>query len=118
MKKKMLAAGIIGIILIFFGGWYFLFCHLGIGPAFPFLPGKEAKVEDMNMENMAGNQLMSLTETEEEAKAIAQQYGIELVSFSDGVATYKTDEDPNEVIARGQKNGYPQIYLNYVRAID
>lgn len=113
----MLAAGIIGIILVFFAGWYFMFCHLGIGPAFPFLPAKEAELEGFSKESLGEEQLMSLTETEEEAKAIAQQYGITLVSFSDGVATYETEEDPNEVIARGQENGYPQIYLNYVRTI-
>ena len=58
---------------------------------------------------------MAMAETEEEAKKIAEQYGIELVSFSDGVAVYQTDEKLADVIARGQEQGYPQLYLNLER---
>ncbi len=59
-----------------------------------------------------GEELVALAETEEEAKAIAEQYGIELVSFSYGVATFHTEEDPQDVIARGEKNGWPTLSLN------
>lgn len=59
-----------------------------------------------------GEELLTLVKTEEEAKAIAEQYGIELVSFSYGVATFHTEEDPRDVIARGEKNGWPTLSLN------
>lgn len=116
MKKTMIIAGIVGIIIIFFGGWYFAFCHLGKGPAFPFLPAKE--LENGEITNVAENQLMAIVETEEEAEDIAKLYGIELTKFSDQVATYKTDEDPVQVVERGQEKGYPKLYINYVRATD
>lgn len=95
-----------------------MFCYFGIGPAFPFLPVKKVEIEEVEIEgNVGQNQLMALVETEDEAQEIAKQYGIELVSFSEGVATYKTEEDPNEVITRGEENGYPPIYINHVRSI-
>ncbi len=59
-----------------------------------------------------GKELTALVETEEEAKAIAEQYGIELVEFSYGVATFHTEEDPKDVIARGEENGWPSLSLN------
>jgi len=59
-----------------------------------------------------GKELVALAETEEEAKAIAEQYGIELVEFSYGVATFHTEEDPRDVIARGEENGWPTLSLN------
>ncbi|MCM1089019.1 MAG: hypothetical protein NC419_12755 [Muribaculaceae bacterium] len=118
MRKKMVAiviAGIVIVVGIFFAGWYFMFCHLGIGPAFPFLPVKNVEIRMESIGILAEDQLMTTIGTQEEAEYLASQYGIELVSFADGVATYKTDEDPNEVIARGEENGYLPLYLNYIR---
>lgn len=95
-----------------------MFCYFGIGPAFPFLPVMQADIAEAEIgDNVGQNQLMALVETEDEAQEIAKQYGIEFVSFSEGVATYKTEEDPSEVIARGEENGYPPIFMNYVRSI-
>ncbi len=59
-----------------------------------------------------GKELVASVETEEEAKAIAEQYGMELVEFSYGVATFHTEEDPKDVIARGEENGWPTLSLN------
>ena len=120
MKKKMLTVliVIIAVIALGFAGWYVMFVHFGRGPAFPFLPQKSISMEDMQNvqgEMIAEEQLIALVETEEEAESIAEQYGIELVSFTQGVAGYKTEEDPNKVIAWGQDNGYPQLYLNMKR---
>lgn len=121
----MMVIGIIMIVaaVIFMAGWYYLFSHLGIGPVFPFMPVQEISLENAQemldfQENMlAEQQLIALVETEEEARSIAEQYGIEFVSFSEGVAEYKTDENPNDVIARGESNGFPPLYLNMVRTI-
>ena len=62
--------------------------------------------------------LMCSAETQEEAEAIAGQYGIELVEFSYGVATFFTEEDPREVIQRGIDNGWPELSLNRVSQLD
>lgn len=117
MKRKMFAIiiGIIGIIVLVLVGWYVMFVHFGRGPAFPFLPVKEIELEVQQGEIIAEQPLMAMVETEEDARRVAEQYGIEFVSFSDGVAVYQTEEDPRQVITRGQEQGYTQLYLNFVR---
>ncbi len=120
MNKKVMVIGIVVIVVAvsIMAGWYLLYCYMGVGPAFPFLPEKEVSVENLQ-EVQAGvaaeEQLMALVETEEEAEIIAEQYGIELASFSEGVASYKTDENPEDVITRGQDNGYPPLFINIER---
>ncbi len=61
-----------------------------------------------------GNELFCLADSEEEAKKIAELYGIELVEFSNGVATFHTEEPLDEVIKRGQDNGWKLLEINSV----
>ena len=61
-----------------------------------------------------GEELLCLTETQEEAEKIAELYEIELVSFGNGVAIFHTEKDPLEVIAYGKKNNLPELSLNEV----
>lgn len=123
MKRRMLIIiiGIVGIVALVLVGWYVMFVHFGRGPVFPFLAIKEINTENLQIQQgaqegvIAEEELMALVETEEEAQSIAEQYGIEFVSCSDGVAMYKTEEDPAVVIARGEEKGYPPLYLNLTR---
>ncbi len=62
-------------------------------------------------------QLMALTDTRAEAEDIARQYGITLVSWQDGLALFFTEEDPESVVLRGAKNGWPQLSVNYQREL-
>ncbi len=61
---------------------------------------------------VAGEELFAVVSTEEDAQAIADQYGIELVTFAQGVATYHTEEDPGTVVRRGRENGWPPVAVN------
>lgn len=117
MKKKMLTVVIviIAVIVLVFVGWYVMFVHFGMGPTFPLLKVQKMNIEDMDKVMIADNSLMSEAESEEDAREIAEEYGIEFVSFENGVALYHTEEDPFEVIARGQENGYPQLSVNFIR---
>lgn len=117
MKKKMLAVVIIivAVVALVLVGWYIMFMNFGIGPAFPFIKVQSMDLEGMDQMMMADDSLMAAAESEEEAQEIAEQYGIELVSFENGIALYHTEEDPFDVIARGQENGYPQLSINFVR---
>ena len=58
-------------------------------------------------------ELTALTNTQEEAEEIAELYGIELSSYSYGVATYTTDKNPQELIELGVENDYPALTPNY-----
>lgn len=62
--------------------------------------------------------MIALADTKEEAKKIAELYGIELVNFSYGVAEYETTKDPQELIALGEKKNYPALSTNNTLTID
>lgn len=94
-----------------------MFVHFGRGPVFPFLPTVELEAKEAEPMLLADNPLMATVTTEEEAKEIADLYGITLVSFEYGVAVYQTEEDPMKVITRGQENDYPQLSLNMKREL-
>ncbi|MCR5651545.1 MAG: hypothetical protein K6F86_10225 [Lachnospiraceae bacterium] len=66
----------------------------------------------MIMQGEEGRELFASCKDEKEAQDIAEKYGIELVEFSLGVATFHTDEDPLSVINRGKKNGWPVLSIN------
>lgn len=118
MKKKMIAVGgVVAVVVAFLAGWYVMFVHFGRGPAFPFLPTVELEVGEAEPLLLADNPLMATVATEEEAKEIADLYGISLVSVEYGVAVYQTEEDPMKVITRGQENDYPQLSLNLKREL-
>jgi len=55
------------------------------------------------------SQLTALADTQEAAQEIADLYGIELKSFSFGVATYTTDKNLREILDLGLENGYPEL---------
>lgn len=120
MKKKMLTVVIMIVVIIalILVGWYVMFMYLGIGPRFPFIKYDESNLGESSSVMIADNPLMADVETEEQALEIAEQYNIELVSFENGIALYSTEEDPFQVIARGEQNGYPQLSINFIRSID
>lgn len=56
--------------------------------------------------------LLCLADSREEAEKIAELYGITLLSYEFGTAVFSTQEDPREVIRRGQEQGWPELSLN------
>jgi len=60
------------------------------------------------------DELVGTFDDEEQAKACAELYGIELLSFSYGVAVFKVEGDPKELIAKGKENGWPELSLNHI----
>lgn len=57
--------------------------------------------------------LTALADDLEEAEKIADLYGIELDSYSYGVAVYVTDKDVQELLSLGEENDYPTLAPNY-----
>ena len=85
------------------------------GNVIPVDPVTERDIGSGPSDNVAkGEELMAFVFTEEEAKEIADLYGIELVLYDQGVATYHTDEDPSEVIKRGRDNGWHSLTVNTI----
>ena len=58
-------------------------------------------------------QLMGFAESQEDAEALAELYGIELVDFGYQIALFRTQENPREVIRRGRENGWPELSINH-----
>lgn len=102
--KRMMLSLLSVLSLVLFG------CSARI-PNIPSYPFPSASPGSSYVE---GEELLALVETEEEAKKIAEVYGIELVSYSYGVAGFHTEEDPQAVISRGKANGWPQLDMNTV----
>ena len=68
----------------------------------------------MRLEYSKEKPLFALVETQDEAEKIAADYGIELVDFASGVASYYTDKDPAELIKWGEEQGFPPLEINYM----
>ena len=75
-------------------------------------PAREATAQLPTQEaEMKGN-LMAWTQTREDAEQLASLYGITLVMYSDHLALFETDKDPDELIQTGKKNGWPELSKN------
>ena len=110
--KKTVARLLTGFVIMTFAFALLTGCQLGTS-ARPDGHGVLSGSHD-DSDYVEGKELMCLIDTKEEAEAIATQYGIQLVEFAYGVATFHTDENPNDVIAMGKKLGYPELSLNRV----
>lgn len=71
-----------------------------------FTPADAVSSENKDSDS---SQLTALADTLEEAQEIADLYGIELDSYSYGVAVYHTDKDISELIQLGLDNDYPTL---------
>lgn len=69
--------------------------------------------DSIENDTSAATELIAMTDTREEAEEIAKLYGIELSSYSYGVATYTTDKNSLELMELGEENGYPALTPNY-----
>lgn len=83
------------------------------------LPIPESEMSSFSDGNSAEDEseettrLTALADDLEEAEKIADLYGIELDSYSYGVATYVTDKDVQELISLGEENDYPTLAPNH-----
>ena len=74
--------------------------------------GCGAKKEDSDPEQNEPIRLICLCETEEEAKEIAEAYGIEFASFDYGVAVFVTEDSFYEVTQRGKGKDLPELEID------
>lgn len=59
-----------------------------------------------------GRELCCVCQSEEEAREIAEAYGIELVAYGNGIAAFHTEDDPRDVIQYGKDHNLPPLELN------
>lgn len=53
--------------------------------------------------------LMAWADEESDAEEIASLYGITLLTYTEHIAVYWTDQNPAEVIQLGKTNGWPEL---------
>lgn len=95
--RNLLSAGLAGCLLTS--------CRMDASAPEPVIPAGTA-------EDTAVIELTALVSSQEEAEKTAALYGIELQSFSDGVAVYSTGKDPGELNRLGEANGFPLLTPN------
>lgn len=76
------------------------------------------EIQDLDRTVNGEIELVAMVESQSEADEISDLYGIELKSYSYGVAVYTTDKDPAEVIRMGEEEGYPTLEINQTYYLD
>ena len=76
------------------------------------IPTTASTATDYTPAVAAGEELLCLCNSREKAEDIAGLYGIELVDFSYGVATFHAEGDLSALINQGKANGWPELGFN------
>lgn len=116
MNRKIMAGVFIGGIVLLIA------CIMGVTQLFSRRQAEsveekmfsEVESENISLANNGINELLTEVESEKQAQEIAQMYGITLKSVTDDLAVFETEEEPQDVIKRGQENGWKQLYPNTV----
>lgn len=84
-----------------------------LAAAFFFRP-REEFVSEIKMDEAQGGELelLALIKDEMEAKTIAEGYGIEFVSWAEGVAVFRTEKTFEEILRIGQEKSLPELSVN------
>jgi len=99
MKRKMII--VIGVMAVLVVALSASFC----------LKPKEAS-RGKKVTEKAELELVGVAEDEEAAKKAAEEYGIKLVSYNEGIAVYSTDKTYEEIVRLGEEKGLIGLSLN------
>ena len=115
MKKKMIwIIGVVVAVLVVVMGVILISRYVRLKNTVPLDEFyKEESVQDIGPQ-MPGSvsELIAEVESEEEAKQIAEQYGITLKEVNGTLAIFETTEDPLAVRQRGSVNGWKKLDIN------
>ena len=77
---------------------------------------KEMNLENLSMVDEQKTEVMlelvGLVKTEEEAKELAEAYGIEYKNCSYGIAEFTTDKSYEEIVEIGKQKGLKELSVN------
>ncbi len=120
MKKKIRISVIlfISVFLLIMSGGHIMYTDLASRLMLPFMKVTRVEINPVSEFAAEDAPLMAVVESIEDARETAGQYGIELISFEDGIALFQTKENPLVVISRGEQYNYPPLSVNYVRTVD
>lgn len=102
MKKKMgIAVAVIAIVVV-----------AVLTAAYFFRPKEEVKGQ--KIAEAVPLELVGVVESEEEAKSLAESYGIELIRYAEGIATFQTDKTYEEIKRIEKEKSLPELAINEV----
>ena len=81
-----------------------------------FLRPKEA-VYGVERPEQGMLELIGLADTEAQAEQMATDYGIQLIRYAEGVATFQTDKTYDEIVEIGQEKGLEELSINDTNTI-
>lgn len=93
---------------------------LGLGAAFWLKPKEmEFQLENLPVKptepiEQRDLELLCAADTEEEAEKLAEDYGIELISFDSKIAVFQTDKAYEEIVEIGKEKGLPELSRNNI----
>ena len=79
--------------------------------------GSRENVEPAETQYVTSNgvtEYIALCDSQKEAEDLATAYGITLKEFRDGVATFESEKNPDEISRYGKKHGLPELSLNLI----
>lgn len=100
-KRMVIVIGVVAVAVIALSAGYFL------RPKEMLEGRKTAETTEVSQRELVG-----LVESEEEAKEAAEAYGIELVSYKEGVAVFTTDKTYEEIVKIGKEKKLIELSLN------
>ena len=101
MKKRMILIGIFAVIVV-----------AGLGAAFWIKPvRREVQLESVPMQNDQ-LELIGMADSKEEAEKLAEDYEIELISYSEKVAVFQTDKSYDEILEIGKNKKLTELSIN------
>ena len=113
MKKTMIG---IAVLIVVVGVGILIGCRMRKAEAEKFVKADDIVPLEMIKEGKVS--LLSGADSLEDARRIADLYGITLVDFSGGVAVYETDKDVAELKKLGEEDNYPALEINYSMKLD
>lgn len=114
-KERVKTVAILCVLALIIGGVLIYQYCLKTEVSYPISELKAKYSSALNESGRESWQLLSNADSLEEAEEIAAMYQVTLLEYADGVALYETQEEPLEVIRRGEQEGYPQMWMNSER---
>lgn len=97
----MILAGIITVVVV-----------VGLGAAFLIKPiRKDAQLDSVPIQQDK-LELIGMADSKEEAEKLAEDYEIELISYSEKIAVFQTDKSYDEILEIGKKKKLTELSIN------
>lgn len=101
MKKSIIFIAVLAVVVV-----------AGLGAAFWIKPiRREVQLESVPIQQDK-LELIGMADSKEEAEKLAEDYEIELISYSENVAVFQTDKTYEEILEIGKNKKLKELSIN------